>query len=93
MNNTIVNTEAMRNEYETNLQGFVFIARQENKQLIINENNQEITCNAKDFWKTVNIDVMDIDAENLEFKKCEYINDSSVLVEYGTRIIKIEIAK
>lgn len=89
--NEITNNQ-IRKGYEDNLQGYIFIATQNNRRLIINETQKDIICNTKDFWKAINISVMDIEAGNPRFQKCEYINDGLVL-EYNDRIIKIKTAK
>lgn len=84
--------EQIRKGYEDKLQGYIFMAIQDDRNLVINENKKNIICNAKDFWKVINISVMDIEAENQNFKKCEYINDT-LIFEYNNRIIEIKNAK
>lgn len=74
---------------EDNLQGFIFIANEDNQELSIEENGQIIECKAMDFWETINIDVLDIDAENDSFIGCDYINENIIILEYDNRIIKI----
>lgn len=82
--------QQVRKEYENNLQGYVFMAKENNSNLLIYENDNILNCKAKDFWETVDISVMDIDAENPKFKRCEYINNLLEL-EYENRIIKIKL--
>lgn len=84
-----ITEKQLRKIYETNLQGYIFMAKENNEKLVINENEKVIICNAEDFWKTTNISVMDIEAENPKLKKCEYIKNS-LLLEYNNRIIKIK---
>lgn len=82
----------VRKGYEDNLQGYIYMATQNNETLIINEDKKCIICKAKDFWQKTNISVMDIEAENPKFKKCEYISDKLIL-EYDNRIIKIKTTR
>lgn len=88
----IITNEQIRKGYEDNIQGYIFMTTQNNEKLIINENKKNIICSAKDFWKTTNINVMDIEVENHKLKKCEYINEI-LMLEYDNRIIKIKTAK
>jgi len=83
-----VTDKQIRKWYEDNLQAYIFMAKQNDKKLVITENKTNIICNAKDFWKEINISVMDIEAENPKFKKCEYIKDKLIL-EYDNRTIRI----
>ena len=87
-----ITNEKIRKGYEDNLQGYIFIATQNNERLVIVESKKDIICNAKDFWRIINISVMDIESENPKFKKCEYIKDMLIL-EYDNRIIRIKNAK
>ena len=89
--NTITN-EQIRKGYEDNLQGYIFISIQDNRRLVICENKTDTICDAKNFWEIINISVMDIEAENPKFKKCEYINNNLIL-EYDNRIIRIKTSK
>ena len=75
-----------------NILGYIFMAQQNNKNILIEENEQNQLCKAKYFWDTIGISVMDIEIENDRFKKCDYINEILIL-EYGKRIIKIKIVK
>jgi hypothetical protein len=84
--------EKKRKQYVDNLQGFIFMAQVNNKELTIIEDNIINKCKAKDFWGVLKIDVMDIELENNNFKKCDYINKMLIL-EYNNRIIKIKLTK
>ena len=78
-----------RREYIDNIHGYIFMAKENKEKLIISEGNTGIICDAKDFWKITNIDIMDIEEENSKFKSCEYIKNFLKL-EYDNRIIKIK---
>jgi len=75
-----------------NILGYIFMAQQNNKNLLIEENRQNLLCKAKDFWGTIGISIMDIEIENDSFKKCDYI-DEILILEYGKRVIRIKITK
>jgi hypothetical protein len=83
-------TEQLKKEYETNIQGYIFMAKENNNNILISENNDIIVCKAQDFWNTIRISVMDIEIENPKFIRCEYINDK-LMLEYDDRIIKLKM--
>jgi len=84
--------EKMKDNYVDNILGYIFTAQQENKNLLIIEDNIINKCKARDFWDKVRIDIMDIETENPKFKQCEYINNTLVF-KYDNRTIKIKIAE
>lgn len=81
--------QKLRGIYVDNILGYIFMAQQNNKELLITENDVVSKCDSLEFWDRIGISVMDIEIENDKFKKCEYINDM-LIFEYDDRIIKIK---
>lgn len=82
----------LRGYYVDNILGYIFMAQQNNKELLVTENDVVSKYDSKEFWSKIGISVMDIEIENEIFKRCEYINESLIL-EYDNRIIKIKTVK
>jgi hypothetical protein len=88
MRKTIIE-KISKEEMAESLTSFIFISQQDNLTLTIGEQNQIKECTAKDFYNIIGVDIMDIDEDNDEFMGCEYINEDTIILRYGDRIIKI----
>ena len=93
--NRVLNNPPTPNKKQIDADNFlcyILEAKQASEALIIEEEGKEpIECMATEFWVTVGVDIMDIDANNEEFECCEYITDDSIYITYNNRTINISI--